>query len=182
LIPVLTFAEALQAARATPAAGLTLFDGLRAIDCEALRGFWSGSGLATGHPLDGALEAFGWAGKRFDGDEEVQPLVFGTAARRFAVRPRLPAAALPLVLRWPALKRPPIAACVRALLPLLATRRSHARLRMVRHRGVLTAAMLYDEVPIIDVFRAVDADTVLGCMDRKGDRQPFFFVLRRAQA
>jgi hypothetical protein len=177
-----TLAEALDAASAPPGTALALFDGLQAIECEALRGFWAGSGFATGHLLDGALEAFGWAGKRFDSDEEVQPLVFGPAGRRFAVRPRLPAAALPLVLRWPALKRPPIAACVRALLPLLATRRSQARLRMVRHRGVLTAAMLYDDVPIVDVFRAVDDHTVLGCMDRKGDRQPFFFVLRRAQA
>jgi hypothetical protein len=179
---VATLAEALQAARASPEVGLTLFDGMRAVECEALRGFWAGSGLATGHPLDGALEAFGWAGKRFDSDEDAHPLVFGPPGRRFAVRPRLPAAALPLLLRWPALKRPPIAACVRALLPLLATRRSQARLRMVRHRGVLTAAMLYDDVPIVDVFRAVDDHTVLGCMDRKGDARPFFFVLRRAQA
>jgi hypothetical protein len=180
---VTTLSEALQAASASPGTALALFDGLRAVEsCEALRGFWAGSGLATGHPLDGALEALGWAGKRFDGDDEAHPLLFGPPGQRFAVHPGLPAAALPLLVRWPVWKTPAVAACVRAWLPLLATRRSHARLRMLRHRGVLTAAMLYDEAPIIDVFRAVDADTVLGCMDRKGDPRPFFFVLRRAQA
>jgi hypothetical protein len=39
--------------------------------------------------------------------------------------------------------------------------------------------MIYDDLPINDVFRKVDNNTVLGVMDLKGMEQPFFFVLRR---
>jgi hypothetical protein len=54
-----------------------------------------------------------------------------------------------------------------------------ATLRAVRYRGVVTATMVYDQHPIFDHFRAVDADTVLGVMDRKGDAFPLYFYLRR---
>ena len=63
--------------------------------------------------------------------------------------------------------------------PLLYTDRPKARLRTVEHRGVATAAMVYDALPIIDVFRRVDDDTMLGLMDLRGLPQPFFFLLRR---
>ena len=62
---------------------------------------------------------------------------------------------------------------------LLYTDRPAARLRTVEHRGVATAAMVYDALPIIDVFRRVDADTLLGLMDLRGLPQPYFFLLRR---
>lgn len=56
-----------------------------------------------------------------------------------------------------------------------------ASLRAVEHRGVVTATMVYDKHPVFDHFRRVDADTVLGLMDRKGD-PPLFFWLRRPAA
>jgi hypothetical protein len=63
--------------------------------------------------------------------------------------------------------------------PLLYTDKPKARLRTIEHRGVATAAMVYDSLPIIDVFRRVDDDTLLGLMDLRGLPQPFFFLLRR---
>jgi hypothetical protein len=54
-----------------------------------------------------------------------------------------------------------------------------ATLRMVEYRGVVTATMVYDKQPIFDSFRRVDADTVMGAMDRKGDAAPLMFRLRR---
>jgi len=54
-----------------------------------------------------------------------------------------------------------------------------AQLREVVYRGVATATMVYDSQPIFDHFRQIDADTVLGVMDRKGDTQPLFFWLQR---
>jgi hypothetical protein len=39
--------------------------------------------------------------------------------------------------------------------------------------------MIYDEVPIHDIFRKVDDQTVLGLMDYKPAERPFFFVLQR---
>jgi hypothetical protein len=65
------------------------------------------------------------------------------------------------------------------LAPLLATRASAARLRVTLHRGQRTATMIYDRLPILDVFRRLDAHTLLGLMDAKGMERPFFFRLRR---
>ena len=63
--------------------------------------------------------------------------------------------------------------------PLMYTDKPKARLRTVEHRGVATAAMVYDALPVIDVFRRVDGDTVLGLMDLRGMPAPFFFLLER---
>lgn len=54
-----------------------------------------------------------------------------------------------------------------------------AQLRMVEYRGVVTATMLYDDHPVLDHFRAIDDDTVLGLMDRKGEDAPLAFRLHR---
>lgn len=54
-----------------------------------------------------------------------------------------------------------------------------ATIRMVEYRGVVTATMVYDKHPIFDSFRRVDADTVMGAMDRKGEAEPLLFRLRR---
>ncbi len=54
-----------------------------------------------------------------------------------------------------------------------------ARLRKVEHRGQVTATMVYDNQPIFDHFRQIDAQTVLGVMDRKGEPVPLYFYLRR---
>lgn len=40
-------------------------------------------------------------------------------------------------------------------------------------------AMPYDDWPTHDVFRRVDANTVLGLMDARGMAAPYFFVPRR---
>ena len=158
---------------------LALFDRLEPATIDFLLGAWSGDEFPSGHPLDGALAAYGWRGKRFDSAEQVHPLLFGAAAREFAVRPRALWRGIPLLLKFPALKAAPFAALARTLLPLLAARRPHARLRLLQFRGRIGAAMLYDDVPILDVFRRVDDDTALGLMDLKGLEQPFFFLLRR---
>ncbi len=55
-----------------------------------------------------------------------------------------------------------------------------ATLRTVEYRGVSTATMVYDKHPIFDHFRRVDADTMLGLMDRKGEPAPLAFTLTRA--
>jgi hypothetical protein len=62
---------------------------------------------------------------------------------------------------------------------LLQTEQPKARLRMTEYRGVVSATMIYDSLPINDVFRKVDEDCVLGAMDMRSTPQPFFFVLRR---
>jgi hypothetical protein len=142
-------------------------------------GRWWGSGLPTGSPLDGLLESCGWYGKEFLDAETVHPLLF----RDRTGRPRpVDPALLPVgllrdhsgLVRWPMAR-----AAFGGVRPLLHTKRPKARLRVMEHRGVMTAAMVYDDLPIIDVFRRVDPDTLLGLMDLRGLPQPFFFLLRR---
>ncbi|KAF6816941.1 cytoplasmic protein [Colletotrichum sojae] len=57
----------------------------------------------------------------------------------------------------------------------------HARVREVKYRGVVTAAMVYDKYPIIDSFRLVDENTVMGAMDSKElrDAGTYYFYLKR---
>ncbi|WP_315095060.1 DUF4334 domain-containing protein [uncultured Cellulomonas sp.] len=160
---------------------LERFDTLPAVTTEHLRGLWRGSPVPTGHRLDGVLERLGWFGKRFDDDERVQPLVFRSRRGLTSINPALVPFAV--VLRAAPLLRTPVAAGAFAVArPLVSTRRPRARLRDVRYRGVVSAAMVYDDLPVIDAFRAVDDDTVLGAMDCRGMAQPFLFQLHRVGA
>jgi hypothetical protein len=54
-----------------------------------------------------------------------------------------------------------------------------ARLRELRFRGTVSAAMLYDKRPLIDHFRRVTDDTVIGLADEKGKPATYFFHLTR---
>ncbi|WP_434741811.1 DUF4334 domain-containing protein [Micromonospora sp. SH-82] len=167
--------------RADLDAALAYYDTLPAVTVEEMPGWWRGTGLPTGHPLDGLLEQLGWWGKRFDGPEKVHPLVFTTPGGRLtSIAPGL----IPVgtLLRRPALTRLPAAATLfRLARPLLATPRPAARLRMTEYRGVVTATMCYDAHPIHDVFRRVDDDRLLGAMDVRGAEHPYLFVLTRTR-
>jgi hypothetical protein len=160
------------------AEALALFDQLNPVTPEELLGSWRGEGFATGHPLDGLLEACHWQGKLFESLEEVHPLVFeGWGGSPVHVDPsRLPMGLLRA--RWVG-RLAPLGALFPRLAPLVSTRTSAARLRGTLYRGKVSAAMVYDALPIVDVFRRLDAHTLLGVMDCKGMEQPFFFVLRR---
>lgn len=159
---------------------LEIFDGLECAETDFMLGAWRGTGFPTHQPLDGVLEVFHWHGKRFESLDDVHPLVFKKSnGNKASVNPAwvmpvasvLTSAAVP---KWAWLGN-----LFRHLLPLFATRKGRARLRMTQYRGKLSATMVYDNLPIHDVFRKVDEDTVLGIMDLKGLNAPFFFVLHR---
>ena len=156
---------------------LARFDALPAVTTQEMHGHWRGSGVPTGHDMDGLLEAYAWYGKAFESDEAVHPLVFRDRAERpYAIDPRR----IPLSLsRYHALTRHPVSRTLFTLAtPLLRTRQPRARLRAMTYRGVTTAAMVYDHLPIIDLFRRIDHRTVFGLMDMRG-AAPFFFRLER---
>ncbi|KAL4783298.1 hypothetical protein BJX76DRAFT_330253 [Aspergillus varians] len=60
-----------------------------------------------------------------------------------------------------------------------------ARLREVKYHGVVSAAMIYNDKPIIDYFRRVDETTVMGVMDAVGlaageaGDHGFYFILEK---
>ena len=163
---------------ADAAEALAFFDALEPVEPGQMLGRWRGGGLPTDSPLDGLLEAYGWYGKEFLDAETVHPLLVDTGSGPRPVDPAL----IPVsVLRHrPALARSRLArAAFPAVRPLITTSRPTARLRAIEHRGVVTAALLYDRLPVTDVFRSVSAGVRLGLMDLRGLPEPFFFVLRR---
>ncbi len=143
-------------------------------------GTWHGAELPTGHPLDGMLAASGWwGGKAFlDGGKPCTPLLFRTSdgAALWALNPAPAFGGLGLATRIPpTVKRHNFAGVIAALKPVLQARGPKARLRTTRYRGVDTATMIYDQLPINDVFRLLDdtagSETVLGAMDLRGIRR-----------
>jgi hypothetical protein len=54
-----------------------------------------------------------------------------------------------------------------------------AALRRVEYREVLTATIVYDARPSLEHFRRVTADVLVGAAERKGERRPLLFWLRR---
>lgn len=164
---------------------LGLVDSLPEVSLAQVSGLWRGTEVPTGHPMDGLLERYGWWGKDLRDPEAAHPLLFAGADGQ--VRPldprRIPTTA---AFRGWAPRARWAARLTGMAHPLLATRTPAAQLRMFEHRGTVTAAMVYDSLPVIDVFRRLGppgpggrADTLLGVMDRWGQRQPFVFVLRR---
>ncbi len=174
------FVDAVDAGKTSTDEALAIFDRLDCVDTDFMLGSWKGEGFPTGHPLDGVLEAYRWHGKRFENPEQVHPLLFASHRGKIrSLNPILMTPALVLLQRSTIPRWRLIPWIFELLLPLLITRRARARLRTTRYRGAESATMIYDSLPIHDVFRRVDQDTVLGIMDLKGVPQPFFFVLRR---
>lgn len=157
-------------------------DSLPPVSVDAMLGRWHGAGWHTGHPWDGLLEAYGWYGKEFLDPDRVRPLLFRDAAGDpQPVPPGL--APVGLINRVPDVARHAVlATSFRLVRPLIRAGRPAGRLRMVEHHGTPTAALVYDSVPIIDAFRRVDDDLVVGSADIRGQRSPLLFVLRRSTA
>jgi Domain of unknown function (DUF4334)/GXWXG protein len=155
------------------------YDSLPAANIEQMIGSWRGDGLPTGHLFDGLLEKFGWHGKRFESPENVYPLIFrGAKGKLFSIDPsRIP---ISMLLNNIDLARSKAAAGLfRLSSRIFATDKPQARLRMTEYRGVVSATMIYDALPINDIFRAVGPDTLVGAMDMRGFEHPFMFVLQR---
>lgn len=163
---------------ATTPEALTRFDSLLPVPLDFMLGRWRGWEIATGHPIEGLLDAMGWYGKEFINENAVQPLLAKGA--RGAIFPIAPTPLImKLAMRLPLVRVPLLRPINRAATRLLKTRTTQARLRMVAYRGVASATMIYDHLPIHDHFRKVDEDTVLGLMDYKLVPQPYFFMLVR---
>ncbi|MEO0410145.1 MAG: DUF4334 domain-containing protein [Cyanobacteria bacterium P01_A01_bin.135] len=171
------FNTALQSGTTTERA-LALFDSLPPVDLAFMMGRWRGAGYPTGHPMDGLLEAANWYGKDFVDPDWVHPLLFQDGnGKIFKVAPN--PTLMDWLLRLPIPKNNALQPVVSGFSTLLKTDEPKARLRMMEHRGQVSATMIYDHLPIHDVFRKVNENTVLGLMDYRKSPQPFFFVLRR---
>ena len=142
---------------------LAAFDSLEPVDLNFMQGRWRGAGIPTQHPMDGLLEAYGWYGKAFESTESVHPLLFGSQGQH-CMEPFPLMASMGLMGERVAHSRI-MQVCFKLFAPMLRTKQPRARLRLTEVRGKLTATMIYDGLPINDVFVKVDEDTVMGLMD-----------------
>jgi hypothetical protein len=141
-----------------------VFNQLPAVSPEAMIGKWTGGSFNTGHPTHKQLEDYKWAGKDFHSINEVDPIMlwddqgnrtryteFGTARVRTEIDCQT--------------------FCVK--------RSSMLQIREVKFRGVVTAAMIYDKIPIIDYFHHVSEGVVMGAMDNKDllNDGTYYFIL-----
>ena len=114
--------------------------------------------------------------------DRVHPLLFRTRSGEvIPLDPRyMPVS---VALGWPALARSaPVRRAFAAGHTLLGSDHSAATLRAVNFRGKRSAGMIYDRKPIIDHFRKIDDDRVLGLMEMRSMERPFFFLLTRDQS
>ena len=166
-----------QSAGVSLADALRLFDALAPIAPEAMIGRWKGRTLPTSHPLDGLLEILGWYGKEVETPERVHPLLFRRPSGD--VVPLEPAL-MPteVALRWPGLARSlPTRLAFAGSGPLLRAIRPGGRLAFRDFRGSRSAALIYHAQPITDHLRLVGDDLVVGLMERRDMKTPFFFLL-----
>ncbi|KXS15288.1 hypothetical protein M427DRAFT_98973 [Gonapodya prolifera JEL478] len=158
---------------------LRFFDTLPPLSEKEMLGQWTGGEIKTGHPMEGFLIESGWVGKEFLDVDTVHPLQFddGRGGRWNLDPSRAPITARPGA--W--LRAMPNAWLLWLARPLIGTNRPAASLVMRDFRGKVSAAMVYDGVPMRDMFRKVDGETVMGVMEiRGGEREhPFVFWLRR---
>lgn len=151
-----------------------VFERLEPVSIDFMIGKWRGEELFTGSPMDGFLEATGWAGKEFADAETVFPLVFftdTTQTETFYVDPA-------------AVSKPDFVSKYQG--GHLGERRAEvethaptARLRMIDYKGVVSAAMIYDQIPTIDRFRQINDSCVMGVMNARGQTAPYYFRLNR---
>ena len=162
----------------TTAEALALYDALEPVTLDFMMGRWRGKGIPTQHPMDGMLEMSHWYGKEFMDSETVHPLLFEDAQGEiFKLRPD--PTVMGLALRFSITRYPWLAPVLNGLIGWFKTDASQARLRMLESRGVVTATMIYDNLPINDSFKKIDDNAVFGLMDYKLIAQPFFFLLQR---
>lgn len=113
-------------------------------------------------PVDADFMIGTWRGGKFDGGAAPDPIRwFG---KRFSSRDQVD----PLLVNGPN-------GTVTVFRKL-----GDARLREVAFRGKLSAALIYDKQPIMDYFRKVSEDTVVGWGEVKGKEEVLFFHLTRS--
>jgi hypothetical protein len=158
---------------------LELFRRLPLVEPRELVGLWKGRGIPAGHPFDGVLENLGWFGKRFTSDMRADALLFRSGERRLvAIDPKwIP---LGLALRFHGLGRTRVARNLFSYLQRrLRARGPVASIKTMVFGGVESAAMVYDNQPIVDHFRRIDPYRVMGAMTISGDERIYFFELER---
>lgn len=167
--------DLLRDRRASTIEALEVFDNLEVASIDFMLDRWKGYEIETNHQMDGLLVPSGWYGKLFLSSEEVHPLLFysNNKTELYTVNPLL----IPMKMKFPKSER--VGTLMKLAKPFLQTRKSTARLRMIKYRDKVSATMCYDEKAILDHFGRIDDNRVMGVMDLKGWPEPYIFILER---
>lgn len=176
-----SFQEIIKLGNCSTENALKIYDDLEIVDADFMIGRWRGSSFKTEATLDGLLEESGWFGKEFIDTETVHPLLYfkRDGKSTFALNPFYATFKYKKLLLFAKRHSQLLKGFILLIRCFVSTKNPTARLRMVEHRGKVSAAMVYDEKAIIDSFRKVDENTLLGYMDSRDLSEPFFFVLTR---
>ena len=158
---------------------LGAFQSLPPVEPREMIGLWTGRGIPSGHPFDGVLENLGWFGKRFTPNMRADALLFRFDERRLIpIDPaRIP---LRLALRFHKVGRMRAAKNLFSYLQrAFRARGPVASLKTMLFQGMASAAMVYDDQPIVDHFRRIDDYKIMGAMAIQGDDRIYFFELQR---
>ncbi|KAH7058618.1 GXWXG protein-domain-containing protein [Macrophomina phaseolina] len=133
-----------------PAELFDIIDPLPPLSPEELLGEWSATGFNTGHPLYHWLKSINWVGTKFWSEGDVEPLVVATQTRDGCGTRK----------RW-------------------LTEWGNGQILEVKYRGVVSAALFFDNHPIVTHFRKVSGTALFGIIVSKQyqDIGPFFFFL-----
>ncbi|UVC12566.1 DUF4334 domain-containing protein (plasmid) [Rhizobium sp. TH2] len=155
------------------------FQSLPPIEPREMIGLWTGRTFPSGHPFDGVLENLGWFGKRFTPDMRADALLFRFDERRLI--PIDPARiTLRLALRFHKVGRTRAAKNLFSYLQRgFRAKGPVASLKTMSFQGVASAAMVYDDQPIVDHFRRVGDRKIMGAMTIQVDDRIYFFELER---
>ncbi|MGN7883856.1 DUF4334 domain-containing protein [Sinorhizobium sp. Sb3] len=155
------------------------FRQLSPLEPYELEGLWMGRGIPTGHPFDGVLENLGWFGKRFNSDLRADALLFRAGGRRLrAIDPKW--VPLNLALRFHKFGRTRLARTLFSWVQRgFQAKGPVASLETLTFEGAASAALIYDDQPIIDHFRRIDQNAIMGLMAIRNDDRLFAFELQR---
>ncbi|TDM12752.1 GXWXG domain-containing protein [Macrococcus lamae] len=143
----------------------TYFDSLDSVSIEMMHGLWRGEEVNTPHPMTGLLKKANWYGKYFEDKNNVTPIVMQDKnGELFAANPGMLSLKAPIKL-VKLLPKVFFNVGVTLIKPIFKTHSPKARLRLMDYNGTATAAMIYDQKPLIDYLKKIDDDTVLGMVD-----------------
>lgn len=165
---------------ATKRAGSTeelwkVFDSLPPVAVSDLVGYkWKGYEVDNGHPWVGKLESNNWFGKQYHDEDNGDALLIYANEQKDGET-----FAADGLKTFKAFNSDTERVLFKDRAKYEANG-SICRLKTILHRGVNTASMFYDQLPVNDSFRKVDDNTVFGVMDNKVlPDPPYFFVLEK---
>jgi len=145
------------------------FDQLPPVELEFMVGTWRYANVPSNNRQDYLLEMIDFHGKRFYGADtnyQVDPVICWSGGKLIRV------GSMPYWLfkripeTTPSREQPVRRAILHkynqcCVLPFSQTKEPHAHNMIVEHRGVCTTAMVYDHMPMVDVFKKVDDNTIM---------------------